>query len=231
MIKLTPIILAIRFFFKFRLRPWKRNYSKLLDRKSFSQAGQDLFVLTALDWKSHGTYVELGSQEPFKNNNTYLLEFDHSWSGVSLDIRQDNTYFFNRSRRNPCLDLDATTVDYRTLFQKYNLPRTIDYLQIDIDPAEAALAALKRIPLNDYSFATITFEHDAYHFGEAVRRESRDLLLAHGYALFAGDVKNLELPFEDWWIKPDLVASKFFESAPNFHGLDYSQILSYFIRK
>ena len=40
--------------------------------KSYSQAGQDLFVLNIHKYKKNGTYLELGSQDPINNSNTYI---------------------------------------------------------------------------------------------------------------------------------------------------------------
>ena len=40
--------------------------------KSYSQSAQDIFVLSVLDQKRDGTYLEIGSSVPVDNNNTYL---------------------------------------------------------------------------------------------------------------------------------------------------------------
>jgi tetratricopeptide (TPR) repeat protein len=43
-------------------------------KQNYSQAYQDMFVLSMLSGKRNGTYVEIGSSDPFKGNNTALLE-------------------------------------------------------------------------------------------------------------------------------------------------------------
>ena len=45
-----------------------------------------------------------------------------------------------------CLSEDATLYDYKSLFEERNYPKQIDYLQLDIDPAEGTLRALKALP-------------------------------------------------------------------------------------
>lgn len=55
---------------------------------SQSQAGQDLFVIAVTQGKKHGRWLELGCGPPKKNSNTYLLEKEFSWTGVSIDLRE-----------------------------------------------------------------------------------------------------------------------------------------------
>lgn len=38
----------------------------------------------------------------------------------------------------------------------------LDYLQMDIHPAEATLEALKALPMDKYRFSVITYEHNGY---------------------------------------------------------------------
>ena len=44
--------------------------------RNYSQVYQDLFVLSMLDGKREGTYLEIGSADPYINSNTALLEKD-----------------------------------------------------------------------------------------------------------------------------------------------------------
>ena len=64
----------------------KNKRSKI---KSFSQAGQDKFVLKMLNNKKNGKYIEIGAFDPIKISNTYILEKEYNWSGFSLDIEQN----------------------------------------------------------------------------------------------------------------------------------------------
>lgn len=87
------------------------------------------------------------------------------------------------------------------------MPTVIDYLQIDIDPPSASLAVLKQMPFDDFRFSFITFEHDAYQFGEQTAQEQRKILGGHGYIPLALDVSQHSKPFEDWWISPEQLAT------------------------
>ncbi len=53
--------------------------------ESRSQIRQDLFVLSALDFKRDGYFVEFGACEGIKTSNTVLLEQKFGWSGLLLE--------------------------------------------------------------------------------------------------------------------------------------------------
>ncbi len=175
----------------------------------YSEASQDLFVVRMTQSKRQGTYVEVGSGHPIYSNNSYLLESEYGWRGVSVELSTGLAQEFGVTRVNPVVNSDATLLDYSTLFEEYKLPKEIDYLQIDIDPALQSLEALRSIPFQEYKFSVITFEHDRYRANRKIAKESRKILHGFGYNLV---VKNLTLetlkPFEDWWVHPDLVSKK-----------------------
>ncbi|CAN2171009.1 hypothetical protein MCEGKSH29_00055 [Candidatus Nanopelagicaceae bacterium] len=183
----------------------------------YSEASQDLFVVRMTQSKKQGTYIEIGSGHPINSNNSYLLESEYGWRGVSVELSTGLVQEFRAVRSNPVVNSDATLLDYSTLFKEYKLPKEIDYLQIDIDPALQSLETLRGIPFQEYKFSVITFEHDRYRASRKIAKESRNILHGFGYNLV---VKNLTLdtlkPFEDWWVHPDLVPKKIsakFQSA------------------
>ena len=172
---------------------------------NWSQSMQDMFVLMALDGKKNGVYVELGADLPRIINNTYLLETEFDWAGVSFEYDAEKVAFFNTIRRNKCICTDATTYDYKFLFEERNYPKQIDYLQLDLDPAEGTLAALKHLPLDDYRFTAITYETDVYRAGADVQDEEIEILKSYGYELVVRNVANEGNPYEDWWVDPNVV--------------------------
>jgi hypothetical protein len=170
------------------------------------------FVLDINRDKKNGYYVELGSADPVDGSNTYSLEKDHGWKGVSFDMDTVQSKKFNDFRDNPCICEDATKFDYRKYFQENKFPERIDYLQVDIDsgylptgrpignPAQSLLGLIA-LPLNVYRFNVITFEHDAsnYYKLSSVRDAQREILDSLGYSL----VKRWG--YEDWWIDPEIM--------------------------
>ena len=174
-------------------RYFRNNYENLKTKfagaenieNNWSQSMQDIFVMSMLDGKRNGVYVEIGADQPRVISNTYLLEKDFDWSGISFELDADKVAFFNTIRENKCLCEDATLYNYKSLFEELNYPKQIDYLQLDIDPAEGTLRALKVLPLDDYRFSVITYETDVYSSGADIQDEQIEILESHGYQLVA----------------------------------------------
>jgi hypothetical protein len=182
-------------------------------QRNYSQSYQDLFVLAMTNGKKNGTFVEIGANDPIFINNTYLLESQFGWNGISIDIEYGSQMAFKREGRKANFILqDALTIDYQKIFIDNSLPTQIDYLQIDIEPLINSFNCLKRIPFDSYRFSVITFETD-YHdtntdqeTKDMVREESRLLLESYGYKMVVGDVEsNIGFPFEDWYVDPNII--------------------------
>lgn len=170
--------------------------------RNYSQAYQDMFVLTMLNGKRGGTFFEIGCGDPTYGNNTRLLE-EWGWTGVSIDLNKADTDRFSAGRKSVVITGDATRLDYDALIDK-----DYDYLQIDIEPPLGSLQVLLRIPFERRRFAVITFEHDDYR-SSGIKDRSRAYLRSHGYVMVVGDVGHTQYDgFEDWWAHPDLVDQK-----------------------
>lgn len=224
--KFELIVFAVKYFFRHLLRPYD-----LMCRRptawgpSYSDAGQDILVSVLLDFKKDGTYVEIGSQDPLKNNNTFLLESTYNWRGIAVELRGMYFHFYNWKRRNRCIQSDATTNDYDLLIGNAGLPPRIDFLQVDIEPAEATLEALKKVMYSSFRFTVIIFEHDHYQNGPDIRDRSRDFLSNLGYHLLVGDVTIGGKPFEDWWIDTHASDQLFVFTGLQLSSIDYSLAL------
>ena len=95
-------------------------------------------------------------------------------------------------------------------------------MQIDLDPAPVSLQVLKTFPFIEYRPKVITFEHDAYAFGDAVKFESREILNREGYALVCSDVLLNGKSFEDWWVVPEL----WNDLNARFANLEFTEVLA-----
>ena len=205
---------------------YKFNNLEKIDR-NYSQIYQDMFVLSMHNGKKDGTYLEIGSGDPMYGNNTYLLEKDFNWKGLSIDINIDSWYSFIEKRENQCLNVNALECDYNNILEKYG--NIIDYLQLDCDPPNITYDILLKIPFDKIKFGVITYEHDYYNDKtKSYREKSREYLINKGYKLIVGNISpdRNNNPFEDWWIHPDLIDESIYdnfiyEEVEYINGEDY----------
>jgi hypothetical protein len=177
----------------------------LVDQRSCSQASQDLFVLEMLESKNNGTYLEIGGGHFSESNNTFILEKEFGWNGISIEIDKELVNLFNDKRRNKAIASDATSFDYRTALKESSFASQIDFLSLDIDPAPVTFKALEKLPHDDFRFSVITYEHDRYLSGDEWMIRSRSLLSELGYHLVVKNLKCFGRDIEDWWIDPNVV--------------------------
>ena len=172
-----------------------------------SQARQDESVYTILynllGKQDAGYYLEIGAGEPIHINNTYVLEKNCGWQGLSIDISDDLMSRWYAVRSNTLLSKDATQLDYSSILERF--PRVIDYLSLDVDGYYDTV--LKMVMHSNHIFKIITIEHDAYRYGDIYRSKEREILTALGYYLLCPDVSNSGAAFEDWWIHPNFFPS------------------------
>jgi len=168
-----------------------------------SGCGHDLFVLQTLNGKRNGRYLELGSRDPIKKSNTYVLEKYFDWEGISLDINPAYYSKFNSSRINKTILQDATTADYNEILSQFDWDdKIVDYLSVDCDPSPNSFAALKKVLESGYTFRVITFEHDHYGPDKHIKALSRNFIWSHGYTLKAN--MSTTVDHEDWWVLEEI---------------------------
>ena len=172
-----------------------------IPEEDYSQAGQDIFVLSLFDKDYKGWFVDIGCFVPKFLNNTCRLE-ENGWKGISLDIRELNKFW--EMRNTPFICADALKTNYLQLFDEHKLPEVIDYLSIDIDGNGTRFSALKKVFETNREFKVITMEHDSYQgFDESEKIPQRKFLKEKGYLLLCSDIYLTKgNPFEDWWINP-----------------------------
>jgi len=185
---------------------FKFNKCELIEQNN-SQCYQDIFVLSILNGKTNGKYLEIGSYEPFYHSNTAILETLFNWKGISIEIDWNLVSQFRAFRKNNCVCADATKLNYLELLDNANMGTDWDYLQLDCEPSHNTYLALLSIPFEKYRFAVITYEHD-HHVDDTklYKEKSRRYLRAMGYELVVNDISiDGKHSFEDWWVHPELV--------------------------
>ena len=188
----------------------------------YSQAGQDVFVLSFFDEKHNGTFLDIGCYEPKFLNNTCRLE-ENGWTGISIDILDLTEEW--KARQTPFICADALECDYQELFEKHNMPEVVDYLSLDIEGNGLRYRALEKVFESNREFKVITIEHDIYRgYQETEMVQQRKFLTEKGYFLLCSKVKLTNNPFEDWWINPKYINKENYEHLV-CDGLDFSEIL------
>lgn len=207
------------------------DIANYLFARSSSQAGQDLFVAYMLGLKRNGTWLEIGCGHPQHGNNTYLLETELDWTGVSIDLHNHSNRDLSWSDRANAkfILIDAGSFDYTTLDSYY------DYLQIDVDTPFNGYSILETV-LHTQEFAVITFEHDIWAGPENTEPQtnSRRLLAEHGYELVVNNVVcppnrgrgKHPLWFEDWYVNPRYVSNALIEQVK---WIDDGTTIKYYI--
>jgi len=190
-------------------------------QQNYSASHRDLFVLSVLNGKCNGFYVDIGGGDIYINSNSYLIEKFYGWKGVSLDLKSELQNDWKKNRDNPYIVEDAVGFNYSDYFKNNKFPEQIDYLSLDIEPAYNTLNCLRNLPLNEYRFSVITYETDYYaarlnnseSLAGEIREESRRILLSHGYILISGNVSAIstDCPYEDWYVDPTVVSSTIYK--------------------
>jgi len=76
-------------------------------KKSKSQLRQDIFVLSELNYKKNGYFVEFGATNGIDLSNTYLLETEYGWNGI---LAEPAIYWHNDLNKNRKVNIDKRCV-------------------------------------------------------------------------------------------------------------------------
>ena len=174
------------------------DYEKI--EKNYSQTFQDIFILSMLNGKKDGRYLEIGSADPYYGSNTALLE-ELGWTGLSLEILEREVEKFKEHRTNEVILCDATKYNYQSLDGDF------DYLQVDCEPPATTYDILTKLPFDKIKFSVITYEHDHYtDMDSAYRKKSRKFLKEKGYIMVVGNIAPDDTStYEDWYVHPECV--------------------------
>ena len=86
------------------LRRFRRHVRKFLGigntpfKKNYSQDGEDILLLSFLEDKKGGFYIDIGAHHPVRFSNTYLF-YEKGWSGINIDATPNSMIEFNKIRQ------------------------------------------------------------------------------------------------------------------------------------
>jgi hypothetical protein len=195
----------------------RKSFRKFfLKRFEYSEAGQDIFALNLIG--KNGTYLEVGGFKPKLDSNTYILETQNNWRGITIEFKKELQSLWSscKERKNRIYFEDALKFDYKTALEENNLPLHLNYLSCDIDPRDKTFEALKKILNEGLSFDFISFEHDDYTSEESYHKLASEYLIPKGYKIAVNNIypKNKKNKiFETWFVN----------SKINFEPIEFSE--------
>jgi len=200
-----------------------------MEKKFYSQVGQDKWVCDYFKYKKNGYFVDIGAYDGVELSNTYYLEKELNWSGICMEPspiafkklkEQRNCILINKAAYHKNVQLkfvedglggrigndskysymvDAVRMDQ--VLEENNSPKIIDYISLDIEGGE--YDALLAFPFNNYEVILWTIEHNL-HAGMAnllLKANILNIMNKHGYQIVRENVGTSPLyPMEDWYI-------------------------------
>ena len=97
-------------FYKLLLES-KYNYLENFSQKLTSQLGQELLVISELNFKKNGYFVEFGATDGFDLSNTYFLEKHFNWQGI---VAEPAKCFHDQLTANRNCKIDSRCVWHKT---------------------------------------------------------------------------------------------------------------------
>ena len=142
------------------------NLLSLVSRLRKSQHLQDLFVLSELDFKSNGFFVEFGATDGLSISNTWLLEKYFNWSGI---LAEPALVWHDRLRINR-----NCTIDTRCIWKTsgidivFNQTESPELSKIDSVIANDWAKDIRDVNATKYTVRTVSLldllvEHQAPH--------------------------------------------------------------------
>lgn len=195
----------------------RKSFRKFfLKRFEYSEAGQDIFALNLIG--KNGTYLEVGGFKPKLDSNTYILETQNNWRGITIEFKKELQSLWSscKERKNRIYFEDALKFDYKTALEENNLPLHLNYLSCDIDPRDKTFEALKKTLKEGLSFDFISFEHDDYTSDVSYHKLVSEYLIPKGYKIAVNNIypKNKKNKiFETWFVN----------SKINFEPIEFSE--------
>ena len=165
------------------------------EKKSYSFGGVDLLVNYLFKNKKKGIYLDVGSQHPIANNNTYLL-YKRGWYGINIDLDKKNIDLFNTARPN---DINLNSAISSDVAEKklyfYHDKSPINTLnKVVSDFQTASVKEIKRIKTTtlDIALQNLKFNNKIDYMNLDVEGHEMDIFKAFNLSLYKPSVISVE---------------------------------------
>ena len=169
----------------------KYKYKKI----SYSFNAVDLIIDYIFKNKNNGFYLDVGSQHPISNNNTYLL-FKRGWSGINIDLDKKNIDLFNTARPNDInlnLAISSDVAEKKLYFYHDKSPiNTLDKVVSDFQTS--TVKKIKRIKTTTLNIAlqNLKFNNKIDYMNLDVEGHEMDIFKAFDLSLYKPSIISVE---------------------------------------
>ena len=169
----------------------KYKYKKI----SYSFNAVDLIIDYIFKNKNNGFYLDVGSQHPISNNNTYLL-FKRGWSGINIDLDKKNFDLFNTARPNDInlnLAISSNVAEKKLYFYHDKSPiNTLDKVVSDFQTA--TVKEIKRIKTTtlDIALQNLKFNNKIDYMNLDVEGHEMDIFKAFDLSVYKPSIISVE---------------------------------------
>jgi hypothetical protein len=169
----------------------KIKYKKI----SYSLNAVDLIVDYIFKNKNDGFYLDVGSQHPISNNNTYLL-FKRGWSGINIDLDQKNIELFNTARPNDInlnLAISSSVTEKKLYFYHDKSPiNTLDKVVSDFQKATVKEIKTIKTTTLDITLQNLKFKNKIDYMNLDVEGHEMNILKAFDLSLYKPSIISVE---------------------------------------
>jgi len=203
-------------------------YKKIiLQDKYYSFSGVDIVLKKIFYQQEKGFYIDVGCQNPIKNNNTYLL-YKKGWEGINIDLDKDNINLFNSARPkdsnfNKAISSDIKNVELY-FYHKKSPINTIDKKTSDFQKAK--VTSIKKINTDTLDNIILNSKYKNYTFDLlSIDVEGHELDVLKGFDLDKYSPKVIVVEYLDLNVSKLEIKNLSIENVLN------SEIYKYLISK
>jgi len=169
----------------------KYKYKKI----SYSLNAVDLIIDYIFKNKKNGFYLDVGSQHPISNNNTYLL-FKRGWSGINIDLDKKNIDLFNTARPNDInlnLAISSDVAEKNLYFYHDKSPiNTLDKVVSDFQAATVKEIKTIKTTTLDITLQSLKLNNKIDYMNLDVEGHEMEIFKAFDLSLYKPSVISVE---------------------------------------
>ena len=169
----------------------KIKYKKV----SYSLNAVDLVVDYIFKNKNNGFYLDVGSQHPISNNNTYLL-FNRGWNGINIDLDKKNIELFNTARPNDInlnLAISSSVTEKKLYFYHDKSPiNTLDKVVSDFQKAPVKEIKTIQTTTLDITLRNLKFDNKIDYMNLDVEGHEMNVFKGFDLSLYKPSIISVE---------------------------------------